>query len=90
MQQDELTDGSFYFIIRVVLLNNSVERVDNIFATYNGTVGLEHQTMIRLLNVHKGSRKSAMELVTSDNTIFYSLSAIIPQHVFISNILSFL
>jgi hypothetical protein len=90
VNQNELTDGTFYFIIRVILLNNSVERIENIFATYNGTVGMDHQNMIRLLNVHRGSRRSAMELVTSDNTIFYSIPTIIPQDVFISNILSFL
>jgi hypothetical protein len=89
VNHDELTDGAFYFIIRVILVNN-VERIQNIVASYNGKVGSEHQTMMRLLNVHRGSRRYAMELVTSDNTIFYSMPTIIPQHVFISNILSFL
>ena len=53
-------------------------------------VGCGDHKLIQCLDVHKGTKKYAMELFPEERTIFYSMPTCIPQHVFISNILPFL
>lgn len=86
----ELKENSSYFIIRFVLFNDSIERIDNVVGTYSGAVGVGDKEMLRFTDIHRASRKSAMDLFSPETILFYSMPAAIPREVFLSKVLSFL
>jgi hypothetical protein len=86
----ELKENSSYFIVRFILFNDSIERIDNVVGTYSGTVGVGGKELLRFTDIHRATRKSAMDLFSPETMLFYSIPPAIPREVFLSNILSFL
>ena len=90
VNHDDLICMSFYIVIRKIIFNETIERVDTYVAQFNGSVGRENHKMMRCLNVHKRTKKYAMELFPQEDTQVYSIPTEIPYDVFMTNILPFL
>ena len=89
VEQANLQPDIFYYIIRVVLADGIVNRIEGYVAEFHGLVGCQGHEMIRCMNVHKGSKKYMLELFSPDNTVFYKMPSKIPVDTFIAEVLPF-